>query len=176
MVMVLCEVTYMVTRVRSFCEVACVRSLVCNLYDWAHGSQDSVEVVVSHKMGSWQNSVSKSPRRRATLRTGCLVKVNEQEVALFRFGNVVYAISEHCPHSGGPLHIGDIESLPDQSLCVRCPYHGWKFNLVTGRCHHPKTRQDLSAMVFPVKVNPQNGELDIGFSEFNPFYFTTPLA
>nr|XP_053631437.1 uncharacterized protein LOC128687890 isoform X3 [Cherax quadricarinatus] len=110
------------------------------------------------------------------MRTGCLVKVNEQEVALFRFGNVVYAISEHCPHSGGPLHIGDIESLPDQSLCVRCPYHGWKFNLVTGRCHHPKTRQDLSAMVFPVKVNPQNGELDIGFSEFNPFYFTTPLA
>ncbi|KAK8748950.1 hypothetical protein OTU49_015611 [Cherax quadricarinatus] len=102
-----------------------------DLYDWAHGSQDSVEVVVSHKMGSWQNSVSKSPRRRATLRTGCLVKVNEQEVALFRFGNVVYAISEHCPHSGGPLHIGDIESLPDQSLCVRCPYHGWKFNLVT---------------------------------------------
>ncbi|XP_069939614.1 uncharacterized protein [Cherax quadricarinatus] len=117
---------------------------VHDLYDWAHGSQDSVEVVVSHKMGSWQNSVSKSPRRRATLRTGCLVKVNEQEVALFRFGNVVYAISEHCPHSG--------------------------------RCHHPKTRQDLSAMVFPVKVNPQNGELDIGFSEFNPFYFTTPLA
>lgn len=33
-------------------------------------------------------------------RTGSLVKVNEQDVALFRYGDIVYAISEHCPHAG----------------------------------------------------------------------------
>ncbi|XP_045607781.1 uncharacterized protein [Procambarus clarkii] len=149
---------------------------IYDLFDWALERQDSGEIVVSRKMVNWENRVSRSPSRKATLRTGCLVKVNEQEVALFRLGDIVYAISEHCPHSGGPLHIGDIEALPDRSLCVRCPYHGWKFNLVTGKCHHPKTRQDLSAMVYPVKVNPQNGEIAIGFNEFNPFYFKTPLA
>ena len=33
------------------------------------------------------------------------------------------ATSEKCPHAGGPLHLGDIEVLPDKSLCVRCPWH-----------------------------------------------------
>ncbi|XP_045607782.1 uncharacterized protein [Procambarus clarkii] len=117
---------------------------IYDLFDWALERQDSGEIVVSRKMVNWENRVSRSPSRKATLRTGCLVKVNEQEVALFRLGDIVYAISEHCPHSG--------------------------------KCHHPKTRQDLSAMVYPVKVNPQNGEIAIGFNEFNPFYFKTPLA
>ncbi|XP_047494043.1 Rieske domain-containing protein-like [Penaeus chinensis] len=82
--------------------------------------------------------LSRSPSRKSSLRTGSLVKVNEQDVALFRYGDVVYAISEHCPHAGGPLHIGDIEDVPGKSLCVRCPYHGWKFDLKTGEKIKPQ--------------------------------------
>lgn len=37
-------------------------------------------------------------------RTGSRVKVNEQEVALFRYGDIVYAISEQCPHAG--MYVG----------------------------------------------------------------------
>ncbi|XP_071524899.1 uncharacterized protein [Panulirus ornatus] len=101
-----------------------------DLYDWSCGGFDSTDAAVSRTVGN-QQKMFRSPSRKATLRTGSLVKVNEQEVALFRYGDIVYAISERCPHAGGPLHIGDIETLPDQSLCVRCPYHGWKFNLKT---------------------------------------------
>lgn len=31
--------------------------------------------------------------------------------------------------AGGPLHLGDIEVLPDLSLCLRCPWHKWTFSL-----------------------------------------------
>ncbi|ROT75077.1 Rieske domain-containing protein isoform X1 [Penaeus vannamei] len=116
--------------------------------------------------------LSRSPSRKSSLRAGSLVKVNEQDVALFRYGDVVYAISEHCPHAGGPLHVGDIEDVPGKSLCVRCPYHGWKFDLETGKCCHPKSRGDLSAIVYPVRVDPESGEMAVGFDQFNPFYFT----
>ena len=39
------------------------------------------------------------------------------------------ATDSHCPHAGGPLHLGDIEVLPDRSLCLRCPSHRWAFCL-----------------------------------------------
>nr|XP_027214471.1 cytidine monophosphate-N-acetylneuraminic acid hydroxylase-like isoform X1 [Penaeus vannamei] len=149
---------------------------IYDLYDWACKDNDSRGTVVNRTMVKVKNQssprLSRSPSRKSSLRAGSLVKVNEQDVALFRYGDVVYAISEHCPHAGGPLHVGDIEDVPGKSLCVRCPYHGWKFDLETGKCCHPKSRGDLSAIVYPVRVDPESGEMAVGFDQFNPFYFT----
>ena len=33
-----------------------------------------------------------------------------------------------CPHRGGPLH-----DAPVEDGCVRCPWHGYRFDLRTGR-------------------------------------------
>jgi len=63
---------------------------------------------------------------------GELVKVNNIEVAVFRFGEEVLATQARCPHAGGPLHLGDIEMLPDKSLCVKCPWHKWTFCVARG--------------------------------------------
>ena len=73
------------------------------------------------------------------------------------------------PLSGGPLHLGDIEELSDNTLCVRCPWHSWRFDLVNGKVRHPKG-QDRSALVFPVRVK-DNGQLAIGFDQFSNKYF-----
>ena len=70
---------------------------------------------------------------------------------------------------GGPLHLGDIEVLPDRSLCVRCPWHSWRFNLENGKVCHPKGR-DVTAVVYPTKVR-EDGTILVGFEEFSPSYF-----
>nr|XP_027214472.1 uncharacterized protein LOC113807421 isoform X2 [Penaeus vannamei] len=117
---------------------------IYDLYDWACKDNDSRGTVVNRTMVKVKNQssprLSRSPSRKSSLRAGSLVKVNEQDVALFRYGDVVYAISEHCPHAG--------------------------------KCCHPKSRGDLSAIVYPVRVDPESGEMAVGFDQFNPFYFT----
>ncbi|HYA29579.1 MAG TPA: aromatic ring-hydroxylating dioxygenase subunit alpha, partial [Acidobacteriota bacterium] len=57
------------------------------------------------------------------------VKVLGQELVLFRDdAGQVGLLGLHCPHRGASLEYGDIENGG-----LRCPYHGWLFN-VEGRC------------------------------------------
>ena len=50
-------------------------------------------------------------------------------VALFRTSeNEVFAVSDQCPHKGGPLSEGIVHG---QS--VTCPLHNWVFDLNTGQ-------------------------------------------
>jgi phenylpropionate dioxygenase-like ring-hydroxylating dioxygenase large terminal subunit len=57
------------------------------------------------------------------------VKVLGEELVLFRDANGrLGLLGEHCPHRGTSLEYGDIE---DGGL--RCPYHGWLFD-VHGQC------------------------------------------
>ena len=70
---------------------------------------------------------------------------------------------------GGPLHVGDIETLPDASLCVRCPWHSWCFDLNTGEAKRPK-HPEILATVYPTQVAP-DGSLRVGFKEFDQSYF-----
>jgi nitrite reductase (NADH) small subunit len=49
-------------------------------------------------------------------------------IALFNVEGTLYALDGVCPHQGGPLGQGE--------LCgdvVTCPWHGWQFNVQTGR-------------------------------------------
>ena len=68
---------------------------------------------------------------------GALVEVNGRQVAVFRHGESLLATEAVCPHAGGPLHLGDIEVLPDRSLCLRCPWHRWTFALGRQVCSAP---------------------------------------
>lgn len=110
-------------------------------------------------------------------RSGTRVTVNEEPLALFRFDRVVFAIQQKCPHAGGPLHLGDIESLPgissssSSSACVRCPWHRWCFSLQTGKLVRPEGRGDtLVAKVWPVRVNG-DGRMSVGFDSYHPKCF-----
>lgn len=54
-------------------------------------------------------------------------------IAVAKAGGKVYAFSNTCPHAGGPLSEGTLE-IGDDSVLVRCPYHGWDFDLANGNC------------------------------------------
>jgi len=57
------------------------------------------------------------------------VKVLGEELVLFRDQRGgLGLIGKHCPHRGASLEYGDIEDGG-----IRCPYHGWLFN-VRGQC------------------------------------------
>ena len=56
------------------------------------------------------------------------VAAGSARVMLYRKGDEIYAISDTCPHAGGPLHEGEV----DAELGVTCPWHGSRFRLHDG--------------------------------------------
>ena len=61
---------------------------------------------------------------------GATVKLKDgTELALFNINGKFYATENFCPHRGYPL--------ADSRLygnIVECDWHGWRFDLQTGRC------------------------------------------
>jgi len=74
---------------------------------------------------------------------GKKVEINGKTIALFKKGGEIYAINEECPHSGGPLSEGTLEGD-----CVTCPWHGFSFDIKTG-----KSQQGCEAKTYPVKID-----------------------
>jgi nitrite reductase/ring-hydroxylating ferredoxin subunit len=60
---------------------------------------------------------------------GLLVEVRSKVIAIFRFGDELFAVDDTCPHKGGSLHEGKLEGG-----IVSCPWHDWRFDLRTGIC------------------------------------------
>ena len=57
-----------------------------------------------------------------------VVDVNGNEVGLFNVDGEFFAISNTCPHRGGPLGEGMLEGS-----VVTCPHHGWQFDVKSGQ-------------------------------------------
>jgi len=69
--------------------------------------------------------------------------IDGDEVAIFTKGDEFYALSNYCPHQGGPacegprrgsVTVGDDETLLTQgeNNIVCCAWHGWEFDIETG--------------------------------------------
>ena len=84
--------------------------------------------------------------------TGIIVLVKGIRVALFNCDGVYYAIKNSCPHMGGELGEGLL-----QGELVTCPWHGWRFNVKTGK--NPEA-DVVGVRTFEVKV--EGDEIFIG--------------
>ena len=68
--------------------------------------------------------------------------------ALFNVDGQISAIDGICPHQGGPLADGPLEGTT-----VTCPWHGWQFDVRTGKTPlGPKIKQT----VYEVQVEGQD--------------------
>lgn len=75
---------------------------------------------------------------------GRRVVIEGYHVGIFHTEDSFYAISDVCPHMGGPLSDGDVAATT-----VSCPLHARKVDLCTGEVKN----DDLSrALTFPVEV------------------------
>ena len=73
-----------------------------------------------------------------------IVQVGGRSIGIFNVAGTYYAVRNRCPHEGAPLALGTLcgavpagrpgELSYDRSARIlRCPWHGWEFDLTTGR-------------------------------------------
>jgi len=60
-------------------------------------------------------------------------KAGNRAIALSHFDGEYAAMDNKCPHQGGPLGEGSIEKGIDGKCWIRCPWHGWDFDPLTGK-------------------------------------------
>jgi nitrite reductase/ring-hydroxylating ferredoxin subunit len=73
-----------------------------------------------------------------------IVEVDGRSIGVFNLHGQYYALRNRCPHQGAPLCLGAIKgmALPSkpgeyrwgrEGEIVRCPWHGWEFDITNGR-------------------------------------------
>src|SRR5690348_8066689 len=83
-------------------------------------------------------------------RGGVLAVAGDVEIGVFRVGGQLRAYENRCRHQGGPVCTGEIlgryEAVlnPDRTIAgerfvddqprIACPWHGWEYDLESGRC------------------------------------------
>lgn len=83
-------------------------------------------------------------------RGGVLALAGGVEVGIFRLDHGLRAYENRCCHQGGPVCTGEIlgryeavlnpdrtvagERFADDQVRIACPWHGWEYDLATGRC------------------------------------------
>jgi 3-phenylpropionate/trans-cinnamate dioxygenase ferredoxin subunit len=91
-----------------------------------------------------------------------VVDVGGREVGIFKVDGEFFALLNRCPHLGGPLCRGQLLEpvlssgpgdvrLGDAAL-ITCPWHGWEFDIRTGRSYW--NPDHLRSRRFPVGVEP----------------------
>ena len=86
---------------------------------------------------------------------GHFVKVEGRHVALFRLQDGFHALDNLCLHQAGPLCEGAI----GHGDVVTCPWHGWSYEIRTGRL-----TQDLRIGVARHETQIVDGELRVRLS------------
>jgi nitrite reductase/ring-hydroxylating ferredoxin subunit len=95
-----------------------------------------------------------------------LVTIGTREIALFNIDGEFFAVLDRCPHQKGSLCKGQLIGLVESAepgeyrysrpqQIVRCPWHGWEFDLRTGQ-----SRVDPSS----IRVRPYAVEIADGAS------------
>ena len=73
-----------------------------------------------------------------------IVDINGREIGILNVEGSYYAFQNRCPHQGAPICLGPVEgtnlsSDPKtyrwgrENEILRCPWHGWEFDLHTGK-------------------------------------------
>ena len=77
-------------------------------------------------------------------------KAGHRAIALSHFDGQYAAMDNKCPHQGGPLGEGSIEKGVDGKCWIRCPWHGWDFDPLTGK--PPGGHEDTGQETYAVDV------------------------
>lgn len=85
-------------------------------------------------------------------------------ICLSHFNGQWAAMDNHCPHQRGPLGEGSIERGEDDKCWIRCPWHGWDFDPLTGA--PPGGHEDSGQKLYDVKI--ADGEVFVGLEAEPP--------
>ncbi len=131
-----------------------------------------------------------------------IVKVADRTIGIFNVKGEYFALRNACPHQGGPLCKGRVTGFlfgdkpgdltyTRQGEILRCPWHGWEFDIRTGQSWHAPDRirtrhYDVTveacemvqgpyvAETFPVEVKSQVIFVDVHVRPTRPQPCDTP--
>lgn len=100
-----------------------------------------------------------------------IVNVKGMEIGLFWIGDGYYAWLNVCPHAAAPVCAGPIRGtrLPSgvydyrygmEEQVLRCPWHGWEFDLKSGR--HLAAGSDAKLRGYPVETDDSGVYIVLG--------------
>jgi 3-phenylpropionate/trans-cinnamate dioxygenase ferredoxin subunit len=102
-----------------------------------------------------------------------IVEIAGRSIGVFNIHGRFYAVRNSCPHQGAELCRGRMVGLAIASRpgeiryeregeILRCPWHGWEFDLATGRSvvdphrtrvkSYPVEIEELQAETYPVEI------------------------
>ncbi|MEM7472238.1 MAG: thiamine pyrophosphate-binding protein [Pseudomonadota bacterium] len=88
------------------------------------------------------------------------VTARTTSICLVHFDGQWAAMNNHCPHQRGPLGEGSIEKGIDDKCWIRCPWHGWDFDPLTGK--PPGGHEDSGQETYPVDI--RDGDVFVGIA------------
>lgn len=94
-----------------------------------------------------------------------IVCTSQGEIGVFNVNGQYFAVRNVCPHAGAPLCLGTLTgtrfatrpyeyTYARDGMVLRCPWHGWEFDLETGR-----TFFDPRVRVKTYRVVEEEGEV-----------------
>jgi len=116
-----------------------------------------------------------------------IVDVEGRSIGVFNVHGTFYALRNTCPHQAAPLCRGSVKGMttspgPGQYQYVRegeilrCPWHGWEFDLTNGRSIFNPHRVRVRAYQVTVEP-PEEGEPEAASSlEEDPAVPTYPVT
>ncbi len=98
-----------------------------------------------------------------------IVEVAGRSIGVFNVGGEFFALRNRCPHQGGPLCLGRLGGFVTATTpgeyeysregeILRCPWHGWEFDITTGRSIFNPHR--MRVRTYEVTVEPEQPEED----------------
>ncbi len=74
-----------------------------------------------------------------------LIDAAGKSIGVFNIGSEIVAVLNICPHAFAPICLGQVSgtTLPSpagefiwgrEGEILRCPWHGWEFDLLSGQC------------------------------------------
>lgn len=81
------------------------------------------------------------------------LQIDGKVIALANVQGKFYAIDNVCLHRGGPLAQGDL-----MDACVTCPWHGWQYDVTTGKS---LMNPSVGVRTFPVEVRGEDIYVDV---------------
>jgi 3-phenylpropionate/trans-cinnamate dioxygenase ferredoxin subunit len=97
-----------------------------------------------------------------------IVEIDGRSIGVFNVGGRYYALRNQCPHAGARLCDGVLTGLVTSSTpgeydylrsgeILRCPWHGWEFDIATGRSWFDPARTRVRS--YEATVEPADADL-----------------
>ena len=95
----------------------------------------------------------------------CIVEAEGRSIGVFNVHGSFFALRNSCPHQAAPLCLGAIKGMtmpskPGEYIwardgeILRCPWHGWEFDITTGRSIFNPHRMRVKAYDVTVEHEP----------------------